>query len=100
MLRAQIEMAEDRIKLILDAIDNTKGAFQSVSNSMKKLVNECFNPCFNGSISETAIILKSIENSHSNIILEMPIFVENHISFVLKMSIFPNFYIKPCGENH
>ena len=59
-----------------------------------------FNPCFNGSISETAIILKSIENSHSNIILEMPIFVENHISFVLKMSIFPNFYIKPCGENH
>jgi len=30
----------------------------------------------------------------------MPIFVENHISFVLKMSIFPNFYIKPCGENH
>jgi len=33
-------MAEDRIKLILDAIDNTKGAFQGVSNSMKKLENE------------------------------------------------------------
>ena len=33
-------MAEDRIKLILDAIDNTKGAFQGVANSMKKLENE------------------------------------------------------------
>jgi hypothetical protein len=30
----------------------------------------------------------------------MPIFVENHISFVLKISIFTGLYIKPCGEKH